>query len=280
MRNINYLKELNVIGCSAPDIFVSVETGFQAAAPALLSLLTPGCTDIVKMKLGLSPWHRKGISSLIKGAAAPFAAEGNKFLYKIGYFTAERGLYWLMVADVTTQFFATWESLAFVAEQCPLPDAGTAYGYIAVIIYGPHTTGFLHPSPQHNVTGMAVGLNGFTIFPGFQGQVNWSAEFDSWPERGKGVSMNTWMTEDDSDVRFNEYSTNRPPSQPHNQTIGHRSFDTLHNFTRKDFVMHCENTGEGNAQVIASTYSIKMTGSPSGVLPWGCKLKKTSIPFT
>lgn len=280
LRNINYLKELNVQGCSAPDITVAITTGFEAAAPALLSLLTPGCTDIVKLKLGISPWHRKGIRSLIKGIAAPFAAEGNRFLYKIGYFTAERGLYWLMVADVATQFEVTWNSLVFAAQQCPLPSAGTAYGYLAPIIYGAGQNGFLHPSPQHNVTGMAVGLNGVTIFPGFQGTVNWSCEFDSWPERGKGVSVNTWMTEDDSDIKFSEYTTNNPPSQPNNQTIGHRSFDTLRNFTRKDYVFHIENTGDTYAQVLASSYAVQMTGSPSGVVPWGCKFKKTSIPFT
>lgn len=259
---------------------MSIETGFQAAAPALLSLFTPGCTDIVKMKLGISPWHRKLLSSFIKGAAAPFALDANKFLYKIGYFTAERGLYYMMLADVATTFAATWESLAFVAEQCPLPDAGTAYGTIAPFIYGPDQETLLTPSPQHNVAGMAVGLHGFTIFPGFTGSVTFSCEWDSWPERGQGVSVTTWMEEVETGNVITPFTTNVPPSQPKNETIGHTGFNTLGRVTRQDFVLHVANTGSTAAQCVRSTYSVAMSGNPSGVLPWGCKPKETSIPFT
>lgn len=280
MKNINYIKKLNVMGCSTPDWFVIVETGFTAAVPALLNLLTPGCTDIVKMKLGLSPWHARGIRSMIKQTAAPFALEANKFLYNVGYFTAERGLYYLMVADIAVEFFTTWQSLAFVAEQCDLPSAGTAYGYMSPFIYPAIPEQFLTPTPLHNVAGMATGLHGFTIFPGFTGTVAWSCEWDSWPIRGKGVNVTTWMTETDSDVPISVFSTNNPPSQPKNQTVGHASFDTTRLLTRKDYVLHIDNNGEEAAQVVGGTYSIAMSGHPTGVLPWGCKPKKTSIPFT
>lgn len=279
MRNINYLKKMNVMGCSAPDIFVTIETGLQAAGPALLNLLTPGCTDIVKMKLGRSPWHSRGIRSLIKSAAAPFSLEANKFLYRIGYDTAERGLFYLMVADIAVEFVTTWQSLAFAAEQCPLPSAGTAYGYPAPIIYIPGSNGFVHPTPQHNVHGMAVGLNGVTIFPGFQGSVTFSCQWDSWPIRGKGVSATTWITEDDTEIPISVSQTNFPPSQPKNETVGHLSFDTLRNHIRKDYTFHVENTGDTNAQIVGGTYSVVMSGHPTGVLPWGCHLKKTSVPF-
>jgi len=278
MRNINYLSKMNVMGCSAPDIFVTIETGFEAAGPALLSLLTPGCTDIVKMKLGHSPWHSRGIRSVIKGVAAPFAVEANKFLYKIGYFTAERGLYYWMVADIATEFVTTWQSLAFAAEQCPLPSAGTAYGYIATFIYGPDQDTLLGYFPLHNVTGMAIGLNQITVFPGFQGSLAFSAVFDSWPIRGKGVSVTTWMTEDDNPTPISMFKTNDPPSQPKNETAGHLSFDTLHTFSRKDYYLHIHNTGEEYAQAVGGSYTLTMSGHPTGVLPWGCHLKKTSIP--
>lgn len=280
MKNINYIKKLNVMGCSAPSFFVTVETGIAAAAPALLNLFVPGCTDIVKMKLGISPWHHRGVKALLKGAQAPFAVEANKFLYKVGYFTAERGLYYLMVADIAVEFVTTWQSLAFVAEQCALPSAGTAYGYIAPFIYGPGQETLMEPAPQHNVTGMAVGLHGFTIFPGFQGSVNYSCEWDSWPVRGKGVSVSTWMEEIDTPAPISFSQTNVPPSQPKNETIGHTSFDTTRNFLRKDYILHVANTGDTFAQPVASTYSIAMSGHPTGVLPWGCHLKKTSVPFT
>lgn len=279
MSRINYIKKLNVMGCSQPDIFVTIETGLLAVAPALLSLAVPGCTEIVKMKLGLSPWHSKGIRSLIKSAAPPFAAGANKFLYKTGYFTAEAGLYYLMLADVTTEFFVQWQSLAFVAEQCALPSAGTAYGYIAPFIYPSGFEGGLGITPQHNVTGMAVQLGGVTIFPGFQGSVAFTAEFDSWPIRGKGANVTTWTEEVDTGAVIMPIQTNQPPSQPYNQTAGHFSFDTTRLLVGKSYNFKIANNGEDNVQAISGTYSVSMSGHPTGVLPFGCNPKKTSIPF-
>lgn len=279
LRNINYIKKLNVVQCTQPDVFVLVETGFAAAAPALLNLFVPGCTDIIKMKLGISPWHARGIRSLIKSAAAPFALDATKFLYKIGYFTAERGLYYLMVADIAVEFVATWQSLVFVAEQCQLPDAGTAYGYISAFVYNPGDERIMIPAPIHNVTGMAVGTFGITIFPGFQGTLAWSTTWDSYPTRGQGVNVTTWMTEDDLEDPFSQFTTNVPPSQPRNETIGHVAFDTTRAFTGKRYVLHMRNDGDVEAQPVASSYTVQMHGHPTGVLPWGCKFKKTSIPF-
>jgi hypothetical protein len=279
MRNINYLSKMNIQGCSAPNFFVTVETGIEAAVPALLSLFVPGCTDIVKMKLGHAPWHHKGIRAFLKGAAPPFAIDANKFLYKVGYFTAERGLYYMMVADIAVEFVTTWQSLAFAAEQCPLPSAGTAYGYISPFIYPPGFEGFLSPTPVHNVGGMTTGLHSFVIFPGFQGSVAWNAEWDSWPIRGQGVSVNTWMTVDETEVRISDFRTNDPASQPKNETMGHAAFDTLTKFVQTTYTMHMENTGDTNAQVVAGNYSVTMSGHPTGVIPFGCHLKKTSVPF-
>lgn len=278
MSKINYIKDMNVIGCAQPNIYVTIETAFAAGAPALLSLLVPGCSDIVKMKLGHSPWHVKGIKGLLKGAAPPFSAGANKFLYKIGYFTAERGLYYFMLADVTSEFFIQWQSLAFVAEQCPLPDAGTAYGYVAPLIYTPGFEGPLGIAPLHNVHGMANHLSGVQIFPGFTGSVAFSAEFDSWPVRGQGVSASTWTVAVDTGQIIMPSSTNQPPSQPHNQTAGHFSFDTTRAHTGTTYNFFVQNTGESNAQVMSGSYTVHMQGHATGVLPWGCKLKPVPVP--
>lgn len=231
------------------------------------------------MKLGLSPWHAKSIRSAIKSIAPPFATGANSFLYKVGYFTAERGLYYFMLADVTTEFFVQWQSLAFVAEQCPLPSAGTAYGYIAPFIYTPEFEGPLGIGPLHNVNGMANGLAGVTIFPGFQGSVAFSAEFDSWPTRGQGVNADTWTVEDETGTIIMPMSTNQPPSNPHNQTAGHFSFDTTTRLVGKSYSFKVRNNGTGNAQVVSGSYTVQMSGHPTGVLPFGCKPKKTSVPF-
>lgn len=279
MKNINYIKRLSVISCSAPDMFVLAETGFQAALPALLSLGVPGCSDIVKMKLGHSPWHRRGIRGVLKAIAPPFAVEANKFLYKVGYFTAERGLYYWMLADVATEFVATWQSMIFTAQQCELPSAGTAYGYITPFIYGFPDPTLLQPTPIHNVTGMAVGLGEVVILPGFQGTVTFSAEWDSWPTRGQGTNVTTWMTEGDDPTPITPITTNQPPSQPKNQTMGHLSFDTLHTVTAKHYHFHVQNMGPLFAQAVAGTYTVNMQGHPQGVLPFGCKPARVSNPL-
>lgn len=264
------------MGCSSPDIYVFIETGFTALAPALLSLFVPGCTDIVKMKLGLSPWHAKGISGLIKNAATPFSAEANQFLYKIGYFTAERGLWYFMVADVATEFVTQWQSLVFTAEQCELPSAGQAYGYIAPFIYSPHTEQTMTPTPIHNVSGMATSTFGITIFPGFQGSVAFSVEWDSWPVRGQGVNVNTWTIQTDTGGVIMPMTTNQPPSNPYNQTAGHFSFDTTRKLVSTEYRLHMANVGDTHAQAVNGTYTVSMQGHPTGVLPFGCKPKKTS----
>jgi hypothetical protein len=200
-------------------------------------------------------------------------------LYKVGYFTAERGLYYFMLADVTTEFFVNWQSLAFVAEQCELPSAGTAYGYIATFIYTPGFEGPLGIGPLHNVTGMANGLADITIFPGFQGSVAFSAQFDSWPIRGEGASAETWTVDEDTGAIIMPYSTGQGPAQTQDQTAGHFSFDTTRALTGRRYSFKVRNTGAGNAQVVAGSYTVSMKGHPTGVLPFGCKPKKTSIPF-
>ena len=279
MNRINYIKDLTVMGCSDPDFFVLVETGFAAAAPALLSLLVPGCSDIVKLKLGHAPWHAKTIKSALKAAAPPFSTGANKFLYKVGYFTAERGLYYLMLADVTTEFFVQWQSLAFVAEQCKLPDAGTAYGYISAFVYNPGPEGNLGITPQHNVTGMSVTNSSIRIQPGFQGTIAFYAGFDSWPQRGLGVNVTTWIEDVETGAQIMPMTTNIPPSNPHNQTAAHLAFDVTRSVLEREYIFKRRNDGPEMAQATSGTYSVHMTGHPTGVLPFGCKLKKTSIPF-
>lgn len=280
LRNINYMAELTMISCTEPDIWVIARTGLASAPPALLSLFLPGCTDIVKMKLGLSPWHARGIRSMIKGIAAPGSIGGNKFLYKVGYFTAERGLYYFMLADVTTTFLNTWQSMVFQAEQCQLPDAGTAYGYVAPFIYIPDSAGGLGITPIHNVPGMSNSLNGVNIHPGFEGNFAFECTWDSWPERGKPTNVNTWVVESEVDFPTNVMNNNAPGATLKNWSGGHGSFNTVGDVVSKTYALNYANIGDQSAQVVSGSYTVSLRGNDTGALPWGCKPKKTSIPFT
>lgn len=265
--------------CTQPDWLMLVETGFAAGAPALLNLFVPGCTDIVKLKIGVSPWHAKGVRSVIKAIAPPNAIEARKFLFKIGYFTAERGLYYLMLADVTTDFVATWESLIFVAQQCPLPSAGTAFGDFGGFIYIPGYNDIMPLAPHHSVPGMHVGLGTISVFPGFQGTLAYTCEFDSWPERGQGVNVTTFMTVDESIVPISLVQTGVPPTNQPGWTGGHTFFDTTRKFTLTTYHFWLTNTGGTNAQVVGGQYTLTLTGHNQGVVPWGCHPKKAEFPF-
>lgn len=279
LGNINYMAELSTIACTEPDWWVIATTGLAAAPPALLNLFTPGCTDIVKMKLGLSPWHARGIKSMIKQVAAPHAMAGNKFLYKIGYFAAERGLYYLMLADVTTNFINTWQSMVFVQTQCELPDAGTAYGYMSPFVYVVGLEIGLGMGPLHLVHGMAMTGSEWHIFPGFEGEIAFDVTWDSWPTRGEPVNVDSWMEAAPSTVRQQEMNSANPAGQPKNWTGGHWSFLTLGDVLPKVYKLRCFNNGPNYAQPVAGNWSCRMRGHSTGVLPWGCKPHKTTIPF-
>lgn len=279
LRDYNYIKAMNHIPCAPAGPQIIIETGLQTAGPALLSLFLPGCTDIIKTKLGLSPWHARGIKGMIKKASPPQALGATKFLYQLGYFTAEKYLWFFQVAEVTKEFFITWQSQVFMAQQCQLPGAGTAYGYMSPFIYPQGTSGGLGITAQHNAPGVAIFGNGVALLPGFQGTMAWSAEWDSWPVRGQGTSVTTWMTEEDTEVPFDVSTTNDPNSQQGNTTGGSFYWQnrTL-SATRKSQLFYINN-GDTAAQVVGGTWSFATQGRSSGLKHFGCYAQPVEWPF-
>lgn len=279
LKNINYIKQLNAIPCGQPDPLIWIETAFSAVAPALLTLYQPGCNEIVKTRLGLSPWHLRGMKSLIKGITGPVEISANKFLYKVGYFTAERFLWYYLIAEVLTAFEASWTSQIYQAQGCQLPGAGTAYGYVAPFIYSPGMTTGLGITPIKNIPGMAVSLSGVTIFPGFEAGVSFDASWDSYPERGRGVNVTTWMQEEDDILHQDEMSTNRPYSKYPNQTAAAFTVPRVGGLTGKRYTFWVTNTGDTLAQAVAGSYNVNLRGLRDGNINFGCKLKPVEWPF-
>lgn len=279
MRNINFIKELSRIPCAQPDIWIILETAFKSAPPAMLTLFLPGCTDIVKMRIGSSPWHARSIRGLIKGAIKPFPISERKFLYKIGYFTAEKYLWWWMVADVTTEFITTWQSMVYQEQQCELPGAGTAYGRFAPEIYIPEQEATLIVGSDQTRPCCNVETFGIVIYPGCQGSVAYSIEWDSWPVRGQGVSVDTWMTVEGGPDVTNFMSTNDP-------LLNNGSFTQGHLFHNKPGVLlptiyrvHMRNNGINYAQAINGRWNVGLQGRREGGITWGCKPKPVEWPF-
>lgn len=279
LKDLNYIKKMTVMPCAVPDWQVIIETGFRSAPPALLSLFVPGCTDIIKTRVGLSPWHLKGVSGILKKATKPEAISGVKFLYKIGYFTAEKYLWWFMVADVTTDFVTTWQSMVFQMQQCELPGAGGAYGKFSPFVYIPGQSGRLAWSTDKAQHGVVAAGGECAILPGFEASISWSAEWDSWPVRGQGVSVSTSLEKLNNNEISDYMHTNDPNLRNGNNTLGSIYSQEIGSILPDKYVVNYTNDGDNFAQVINSRWNVSLSGRSAGTVPWGCKPKPVSWPF-
>jgi hypothetical protein len=169
--------------------------------------------------------------------------------------------------------------MVFVQSQCELPDAGTAYGYVSPFVYVVDLESPLGLGPIHNVPGLAVAGSEFHIFPGFEGEIAFSVTWDSWPIRGLPTNVDTWMEMGTSPTRLQEMNNANPNGQPKGWTGGHWSFLTLGETMLTVYKLKCLNNGPNYAQPVAGTWTCRLRGNNTGVLPWGCKPHKTSIPF-
>jgi len=279
LKDINYIKELNTIPCGEASWWVIAETFAHTAPPALLSLFLPGCTDILKTKLGLSPWHARGISGLIHKAAPPLAVNGTKFLYQIGYFAAEKYLWFFQLAEVTKEFFITWQSQIFMQQQCQLPGAGTAYGYITPFVYAKKTKSGLAITPVKLCPGVAVGLTNIQIAPGFQGSIAWSCEWQSWPDRSVPANVWTWEEETDIPQTLDFMNTYDPDLRNNGNTGGHQYIQNIDDAGGKQLRLFFESDSESNVQPVGGTWTCSVQGRHSGLYSFGCQAKHVPWPF-
>lgn len=281
LRNINYIKELDRIPCASPSPWIIIKTAFQSAPPALLTLALPGCTDIVKTRLGRSPWHAKSISSFIKKAVGPEVIGANKFLYQVGYTAAERYLWYWMVADVTTEFVTTWQSQIFQEQQCELPNAGTASGYYAPIVYTSPGTYRTLPGTEHGAAGVTATTFGVEIHPGYQGTFAYSMEFDSYPIPGKGANASTWLQVDEDEKIIDFAKTNDPATGSKQMTGGsiyHNRPGTVRS-TRYTVYVEPQPEPPNFVRIQNAKWHVSLQGRREGNLSWGCKPKPVSWPF-
>lgn len=279
MRDINYIKELNTIPCATPNWYVTITTGIETAGPALLTLFLPGCNDIIKTKLGLSPWHARGIKGMIAKAVPPQAVNATKFLYKIGYFTAEKYLWFFQVAEVTKNFFMTWQSSIYMQQQCQLPGNGTAHGYFTPYIRDGHSSGPLEMAAIKLVPGIAVGGNQIAIAAGFQGAVAYTLDWDTWPERGGGANVSTWYTEEGSDDVHDLSQTFNPQTSQGGTTAGHFYAKNDALAGQKKYFFWWSSDSETNVQPVRSDWSASSQGRHNGLTSFGCVAKNVPWPF-
>jgi hypothetical protein len=279
LKNLNYIKQMNTIPCGQPDWFIIIETAFTSAPPALLTLFTPGCTDIVKTRLGHSPWHHRGVKALLKGVISPQVIGANKFLYKIGYFTAEKYLWWFMVADVTTEFVTTWQSQVFQMQQCQLPGAGTASGQFPPFFYQEGGERALNIGYTYHQPGILAAGQTLAVIPGFQANVGWSIQWDSWPVRGQGANVSTWYTVEDDTTPLSYSNTGDQGAGMQGVTAGHFYHNVVGGILPTRYKFWCEVQGPGLVQPTGGSWSASLFGHRAGNLSWGCNPKPAEWPF-
>jgi hypothetical protein len=128
MANLGYIKTATAFTCGNADIPLTIEAAGNAAMLTLFQAATFGCTDIIKMRAGISPWHSRGMKAITNGVLKP--AEHN-LVSKVWRFVIpfEKALFFMWVVDLTTGFFANWQSQMFKLGACDTKaDYGSANG--------------------------------------------------------------------------------------------------------------------------------------------------------
>jgi hypothetical protein len=110
--NLGYIKQASYYPCAEPDPLLVIQAAGAAAFPTLLSAISFGCNDIVKMRAGISPWHARNMKALIDGAIPAEQQKTFNGLYKF-VVPVEKALFFFFVVDLTLEFLARWQSQIF-----------------------------------------------------------------------------------------------------------------------------------------------------------------------
>jgi|SRR5436190_997483 hypothetical protein len=117
LSNLSYIKSAIPFMCDHPDPTLTIQAAGAALYPVLVSAFTFGCSDILKMRLGTSPWHARKLRIFMKDMIRPGEVDlANKvFKYTIPF---EKLLFFWFVVELTTEFEARWQSNIFKFGAC------------------------------------------------------------------------------------------------------------------------------------------------------------------
>jgi len=131
---MGYVQSALWFPCAKPDPFLLLQAGAYALAPVLISALTVGCRDIIKMRAGQSPWHGRHIKALINGVTKASEADRFNKIFKFALPLEKLFFVWF-VADLTIEFIARWHSQAFSLGACgDFPDVCEWSGTLASFV--------------------------------------------------------------------------------------------------------------------------------------------------
>src|SRR5436190_14775085 len=113
LDNLGYISKASYYPCAAPQPALILQAAGAAALPTLMSAVSFGCTDIVKMRAGISPWHARYMKALIGGAIPPDQVDKAQKILKYTV-PVEKLLFFWFVVDLETGFLDKWQSNIFM----------------------------------------------------------------------------------------------------------------------------------------------------------------------
>jgi hypothetical protein len=277
-NNLNYIKNIWKHPCGQPNPSIMIEMALPAVTMAILSLTALGCTDIVKAKLGVSPWHTRGIKALIKGAADPKVIGPTKFLYASGYGLIEAALWWWMVADAVTGGVADYMSMVYQEQGCSEPGKGHIRCGVSSLYLGAGANHGVFLDTREEKECIAVGGNVITVPPGCIATITWNLNFG--PFHGEPRNQGTvacWLLA--SDGKRHSEMDGFMDKKTGLQSVGGGTHISVKAFTdQMTFRLQWSNTG-GTMGVQEGNLSISSYGRRMRNFTFGCHPRLLDQPY-
>ncbi len=152
--NLGYISKASYYNCASPSPVLVLQAAGAAALPTLLSAVSFGCRDIVKLRAGISPWHARNMKAMVKGAILPDEVDKAQKILKYTV-PVEKLLFFWFVVDLELGFFAKWQSNLFKLNACghnpkSASDTGTFASWVcpAPGVWADVNYSFSHSNPS------------------------------------------------------------------------------------------------------------------------------------
>jgi hypothetical protein len=271
--NLGYISKAQAIPCAKPDPWLIIKAAGNALGPTLISASTFGCIDIVRMKLGKSPWHMRGMKALFDGMYKPELEDKINKLYKF-IVPAEKALFFFFVVDLTTEFFARWQSQMFKLGACgDLPDdcswTGQSPAWVA-----PHANAqMLVTYETASMTGYCRGKpsNGFFVPAGYYWTAYHSVEVKPILKSKPVHSVTTWISDNATNSSPTHAATAPPPAPGNNVTVA--SMTGGQNKQSHGQMKYFWASADAEAVAIGGSAAVSFSATPvynKGIIPVNC----------
>lgn len=270
LGDINYIKQMYYHPCATPSPQLLIQTGLAAGTIAALELVTAGCLDILKMKLGKPHIHHRSFKALLKGQVTVKRYTPWMQGVILGTAPLEAALNYIWLIGVGTSFVKNWMSMIYQQSNCDQPGAGHFTCPISTTFGGPG--GPLNFLLNGLSTGIcaSVGSNKVVIASGCQATISFTARFRPFQDDPANQGAVTTWLEDGDGVQFNFQTAHTDPKTGETWSAG-----GLSNFhggilaSREVKLMY--EVGSGIMGCSEGTLHISAYGRPIHLIPAGCQ---------